>query len=195
MINPVYYVGIDPGHIGGIGILDSRGQFVAAHRWDKRAPVKLYNILLLFKGMIDNIYLEMINAHPGEGVGHVTRNQSLFVNFGIWQGWLMAAGLRYLLIHPATWQTAHGLRNWQKRQAKGLPCHSPLTLARERWPDAPLDYQADDGKASGLLLASLALKDHRDGIDRAGLITKAEADRIKAKKKARERAKQKELSL
>jgi hypothetical protein len=179
-----YFCGIDPGATGGLGVIDEQGKFVAAHRWDKREPARLYNILLSIKEMIRGyIYLEMINAHPGQGLGHVVRNQSLAVNFGIWQGFLIAAGMDYLRIHPATWQTAHGLRNWQANADKGGP--SPLALARSKWPGAPLDHKVDDGKAVGLLLASLALQDAQRGIDRRLLQETAGAKKTQAKKKAK----------
>lgn len=178
-----YYAGIDPGQTGGIGIIDNVGSYVAAHRWDKRDPVRLYNILLLIKEDVDIVYIELVNAHPGEGVGHVTQTQSLMVNLGIWQGWLMAAGLSYILIHPATWQSVFGLRSWQVRRKLDPAAPSPLSLARSRWLGAPLDYQADDGKAVGLLLADLARRDHLAGIDRGALQARAaEKSQIKKRK-------------
>ena len=179
------FVGIDPGQTGGIGILDAQGKYYAAHRWDSREPVKLYNILILIKGMVDRIYLELINAHPGEGIGDVVNNMALVQNWGIWQGFCIAAGLPFVLVHPATWQAAYGLRSWQARQKISPAAPSPLSLARQLWPGAPLPCLADDGKAVGLLLADLARRDSLAGIDRAALQAKALA---KAKvKKALER--------
>ena len=35
-----YFLGIDRGQTGGIGILDGAGRFVAAHRWNIREPVE-----------------------------------------------------------------------------------------------------------------------------------------------------------
>jgi hypothetical protein len=118
------------------------------------------------------------------------------VNLGIWQGFLMAAGLPYVLVHPATWQTAHQLRNWQARIKQGTAGqHSPLSLARQLWPTAPLDYQADDGKAVGLLLADLARRDRFSGIDRAAIQARA-AEKKQTKKRAlRQARKQNILSL
>ena len=47
------FVGIDPGQTGGLGIVDQEGQFVAAYRWDRREPRRLYLILeALSKGNI-----------------------------------------------------------------------------------------------------------------------------------------------
>ena len=178
-----YHCGIDPGATGGIGIIDSRGQFVAAHRWDRKNPARLYSIILLLKGMVDKIYIELIQTFPQKDVGFITRNQATLVNYGIWQGMLYAAGVPFVTISPITWQAATGLRSWQAKQKLNPAAPSPLSLARQLWPAAPLPYLADDGKAVGLLLADLARRDSLAGIDRAGAqaVTHAKA---KAKAKA-----------
>lgn len=180
-----WFCGIDPGQTGGIGVVDSAGLYVAAHRWDKSDPVRLYNILLLLRENLGKAYLEMINVHPGEGVGHVTRNQSLVANWGIWQGWLMAAGIPYTLVHPATWQAAAGLHHWQARRKVNPASPSPIAMARQWWPTAPLQAQADDGRAVGLILADLARRDHLAGIDRAAMQAHAQAKRKAKRQKAR----------
>lgn len=176
-----YFAGIDPGKTGGLGVLDAAGRYVAAHRWSEREPVKLYNILLLLRGSVDIVYIEMINAHPGEGLGHVVRNQALIENLGTWKGFCIAAGVPFVLIHPHTWQRASGLWRWQARQKANPVAPSPLSRARHLWPAAPLPCLADDGKAVGLLLAELSRRDHLKGIDRGALQEKSRA-RAKAKK-------------
>jgi|WetSurMetagenome_2_1015567.scaffolds.fasta_scaffold336752_1 hypothetical protein len=187
-----YHVGIDPGASGGIGIIDGRGQFVAAHRWQAKRPALLYEILLSIRGEIHNsqVYLERIQAHPGEGVGHVVNNMSLVENYGIWQGFILAAALVPVLVHPITWQNAHGLARWQSIQKITPTAPGPLQVARLRWPGAPLEFQADDGKAVALLLAALSVKDRQAGIDRSALNAsreiKAKAQRATARKKRRE---------
>ena len=176
-----YHCGIDPGATGGIGIIDSRGQFVAAHRWDQKAPARLYDIIRLLYGMVDKIYIEAIHAHPGEGIGHVINNLSLVENLGTWKGFCYAAGIPFTLIHPATWQAATGLRSWQARQKINPAAPSPLSLARRLWPTAPLAFQVDDGKAVALLLSDLSRRDSLTGIDRAAIQAQVQA---KAKAKA-----------
>jgi len=188
----MYHIGIDPGQTGAIAVLDSRGEFIAAHRWQSKNPANLYQLLLTIRGDIFKpIYLEMVNPHPGEGLGFVVRNHSLLVNWGIWQGFLIAAGLPFVLVHPATWQTAHGLRNWQAAARLNPQALSPLSLARRLWPTAPLEFQADDGKAVALLLADLARQDAASGIDRAAL---AQVSQAKAKTLRRKRREQKQGS-
>jgi hypothetical protein len=58
-------------------------------------------------------------------------------------------------------------------------------LARHKWPEAPLEFKADDGKAAGLLLADLARIDHLRGIDRDAFrqVRKEKAKKKKANEK------------
>jgi len=84
---------------------------------------------------------------------------------GIWQGFLIALELPVTLIPPQTWQAAHALYHWQARLKEDPSIFTPLTYARRLWPDAPLEFQADDGQAVGLLLAALAVSDDLRGID------------------------------
>src|SRR5512146_247643 len=127
-----YFVGIDPGQLGGVAALDERGRFVAAHRW--QAPALLFDFLAIISPEIKAVYLERIQPHPGEGVGHVTNNYALAVNFGLWQGLLVALALAPVLVHPATWQAAHGLTHWQAKQAKHPAAPGPLQMARSLFP-------------------------------------------------------------
>ena len=159
-----YYVGVDVGVSGGIGILDRAGGVVGAHRWQVKNPVLLYNLLSIIRGLIDNIYIELVQTFPQKDSGFQNKNQGLLVNLGIWQGWCLALGLPAVLVSPLTWQAVFGMSHWQARKAE-----SPLELARRLWPGAPLQYQADDGRAVGLLLAELARRDSLAGLDRAAV--------------------------
>lgn len=189
MNKSVYFAGIDPGKTGGLGIIDAAGRYVAAHRWNEKEPVKLYNILLLLRGSVSKIYLELIQVFPQKESGFIQQGQSTIANWGVWQGFLIAAGVPYDVVSPLTWQACHGLTSWQKKQADGIPCHSPLSLARHLWPAAPLEFKVDDGKAVALLLADLSRRDHLAGIDRGALRaqaqTKAKAKKAQARKLAK----------
>jgi hypothetical protein len=185
-----YFCGIDPGKTGGIGVIDAAGRFIAAHRWHEREPIKLYNILLLIKGcLVNRVYLELIQVFPQKESGFIQQGQSTIANWGIWQGFMIAAGVPYDVVSPLTWQAAYGLTSWAKKQADGISCHSPLTLARHLWPTAPLPCLADDGKAVGLILADLARRDHFAGIDRGALRNQAQAKAKAKKAQARKLAK------
>ena len=180
------YAGIDPGQTGGLGIVDSSGQFVAAHRWDKKEPRNIYNILREYRENIENIYLENINLPTG-GAGIDNRfcaTGNLLINTGIWQGWLIALDLPVISIAPITWQAAVGLNRWKSKLKDNPSGLTPLILARSQWPQAPLEHKADDGKAVGLLLADLAQRDARAGIDRRVIQAQAQ-EKAKVKKKAK----------
>jgi hypothetical protein len=188
------FVGVDPGQTGGLGILDCQGGYLACWRWNSKDPASLYNKLLLFKDLIKVVYLEDVRIFPGEGGARATQTQSLLVNQGIWQGFLLALGLTYLIIHPHTWQAVHGLRNWQKLQEKNPAHPSPLTKARAIWPNAPLEFGADDGKAAALFLAHLALEDTCRGFDRAASQA-VSAEKNQKRKKAIRLAKKQSKAL
>ena len=182
------FAGIDPGQTGGLGIVGNSGGFVGAWRWDKKEPRNIYNILREYRENIENIYLENINLPTG-GAGIDNKfcaTGNLLINTGIWQGWLIALDLPVISIAPITWQAAVGLHRWKSKLVVNPAGLTPLTLARSQWPGAPLEHKADDGKAVGLLLAHLAQRDARAGIDRrviqAQAATKKKAKRAQAKK-------------
>ena len=170
-----YFVGIDPGATGALGIVGERGEFIAAHRWRPGRARSLYHILYGIREKVRRLYIEQVRIFPREEIGFIIQGQSLLVNLGIWQGFALAMGLTHVMIDPATWQAAYGLTHWR---TQGL--HSPLTLARVIWPNAPLAHRADEGAACALLLADLARRDYQLGLDRAALQAAAAV-----KKKAR----------
>ncbi len=90
-----------------------------------------------------------------------------------------------VLIRPQTWQAGCGLYTWKKRLEVDPFADTPLLLARRLWPDASLEFQADDGKAVGLLLASLARSDASMGVDRLAIQAKAQVKRVAARKAAK----------
>ncbi|MGD0971227.1 MAG: hypothetical protein ABSA04_07495 [Desulfobaccales bacterium] len=60
-----------------------------------------------------------------------------------------------------------------------------MTVARSKWPEAPLEFKTDDGQAVGLLLAALALEDAHRGTDRAGLQARAREKKVAKRRQAR----------
>jgi hypothetical protein len=69
-------------------------------------------------------------------------------------------------------------------------------VARQLWPSAPLEYAADDGTVGTLILAGLAYRDHRQGIDRGALIEHNAAKAKAVKSRARQARKaQKALAI
>jgi hypothetical protein len=184
------FLGIDPGQTGGLGIVDAAGRFYAAHRWNKTDPRHIYNILYLIKDMIIEIYIENVNLPTTgaglEGAGAWAGSGNLLVNSGIWQGFLIGLGLPFCQIAPATWLAAQGLHHWKKKLEHDPAGLSPLTMARSRWPQAPLEFKADDGKAVGLLLSDLARRDAQGGVDRRAMQEKAQSKKVAKRRQARE---------
>ena len=79
----------------------------------------------------------------------------------------MALGLRVVMVRPQTWQAAHNLYQWQaKLKITDPDGPTPLIVARRTWPDAPLEFKADDG-GDGPLARSPGLlrrfQGHRSG--------------------------------
>jgi hypothetical protein len=177
------FVGIDPGEIkGGFGIIDHDGRYVLAERWCRKDPRATYNILYKYKDRVLIVYLEDINLPQAAPLGNqFSGGSNLLINSGIWQGWLIALDLPYVLVRPQTWQAAHGLHHWQARQKKNPAAPSPVSRARDLWPVAPLQFQADDGKGVGLLLSDFARRDHLAGIDRQAVRDQA-SEKAKLKK-------------
>ena len=174
-----YFVGVDVGVSGGIGIIDRSGAVVGAHRWQVKNPVLLYNMLSIIRGLIDKyVYIELVQTFPQKASGFKNQNQGLLVNLGIWQGWCMGLGLPFVLVSPLTWQAAFGLSHWQARKSE-----SPLDFARRLFPGAPLEFKVDDGKAVGLLSAELARRDFLAGLDWGAVqVLKKEKEKLRRKR-------------
>ena len=186
------YVGIDPGAQGALAALDHLGHVIAAHRYRPKHPETSYNILLLVKGMVIDIreiiiYLEQSRIFPREEKGFITAGQSLYVNLGLWQGFLIAAGLNFTLIDPAAWQSATGLYQWRKRWTANPSSPTITSAAARLWPAIAYHKTPDDGLAAALHLANLARLDHRQGIDRAALSAAAKVKKKEQKRRRKEK--------
>jgi hypothetical protein len=161
---------------------------VRAHQWNKRESRQLFVALLGFINKLSMVYLKdvKLSSKPEAGIADkFSGSDNLLVNFGIWQGWLMALELPFALVAPATWQAAYDLFRWRRAQGKNPVQYSPLSLSRQKWPGAPLEFKADDEKAAGLLLADLDRIDHLRGIDRDAFrqVRKEKAKQKKANEK------------
>jgi hypothetical protein len=168
-----------------MGIVDSQGRYVNAFRWDQKNPRKIWTLLLDLSDKLSLIYLEDVNLprKPGKIEEKYSASGGLAVNFGIWQGFLIALNIPYVLVHPSSWQAVFGIYRWKQRKAKNDMVLSPLELARNHFPDAPLKFEADSGIAVGLLLAKLAAHDALRGRDR-GAEREVRQEVMKQRKKA-----------
>ena len=142
------------------------------------------------------VYIENVNLPTGgEGLSNkFCATGNLLVNVGIWHGFLIALDMPVVSIAPATWQAAVGLHRWKSKLKDNPAGLTPLILARSAWPGAPLEYQADDGKAVGLLLADFARRDYLQGIDRRIIRAQAQ-EKARVKKKAKRDAAKKNASF
>ena len=181
-----YVIGIDPGKTGGLGILETSatvpgrqvGSLVAAVRWSEEHPLTVYHRLLMVKDIVSLAYIEEVGLFRQVETGQMIASQPLLINFGIWLGWLLALGIPYRQVKPATWQTRFGLRHWAKEKKPG-----PLVLARSYWPSAPLAHNIDSGPAVGLLLAEMARRDLLSSLLPVETLTQPAQPRRRLKKK------------
>ena len=153
------YLGIDPGVHGGAGVVDSQGNYVDCWRWREVDPLHAWYRLMNHMEDIAEVLIETVRIFAREGMGKAVTGQKLLENAGRWKQMVALLELPWREIVPTSWQAKFGLHNWRKKELElarlGLPT-SPLALARVRFPEAPLEFLADDGKAVGLLLADLA---------------------------------------
>ena len=165
-----YIVGIDPGLKGGIAFYNSedlrafrtptyKSPYVKKGKKRERDEMDLAKIRSdLFLDLLPNIrhvFLEQVNAMPGQGVTGMFRFGQ---NLGQWQGFLSGVGLPYTMVRPQVWKKHSGLIGSDKE--------SSIDLAREIWPDhATTDFKyktADEGRAEASLIArygSFSLED------------------------------------
>lgn len=190
------FVGIDPGELkGGVGIVDQAGRYLLAERWNRKNPRQTFKILQTYREQIKAVYLEDVNLPQKGALGNQhSSGSNLLINSGIWQGWLIALNIPYVLVHPLTWQALSGLTRWQAKLKKNPNALTPLIRAREFWPAAPLQFLADDGKAVGLLLADMARRDNLQGIDRQA-IRDTNHEKAQLKRKNLRQAKKAQNSL
>lgn len=154
----MFIVGIDPGLKGGIAYYSPSALF--AHRTPTidvpfvkkgkkttRADMDLNECrIMLQRDDISHVFLEQVNAMPGQGVTGMFRFGQ---NLGQWQGLLTGMGLDYTLVRPQVW----------KRQAAliGAAKGDSVELARKIWPEHAKDFfrykTADEGRSEAALIA------------------------------------------
>lgn len=123
-----FYLGIDPGFTGALGLINSAGTSVEA--WDmpvtgtgKKREYDLDGLATLFKRLRRLpqlvVGIEWPTTRPGEGAERSER-------FGRGKGYLHAyahvLGLEYYLISPALWKGRLGLPGKSDSQANRIAC-------------------------------------------------------------------------
>jgi hypothetical protein len=155
-------IGIDPGALGGLGVLDlddtGAPVGVALHRTPRVEVLRNrkrrldYDPAAMRELLASNIEgwwayaevaLEGQGARPGQGVASSYRTG---VGFGLWLGLVVASRVAYRIVTPAAWKRHAGLLHADKRASR--------LRAQERFPALGAIAAADEGPAEGLLLAA-----------------------------------------
>ena len=167
-------IGIDPGALGGVAVLDldEHGVPFAAelHRTPRVEVVRNRKRRLdydpaamreLLARAIDGrpvpihavaVALEAQGARPGQGVASSYRTG---VGFGLWLGLLVAARVAYHIVTPSAWKHHAGLLGQDKRTSR--------LRAQERFPFVGAIAPAAEGAAEALLLAAYLAAPRTEG--------------------------------
>lgn len=88
------------------------------------------------------IYLEQVNAMPGQGVSSMF---NFGMGYGVVQGICGALGYPMVLVRPNAWKRIAGLL--------GKPKEAARTLAQQLYPEQDLSLKKHVGRADALLIA------------------------------------------
>ena len=140
------YLGIDPGFTGAWGLINHHGDYIACgdmkhnDRWIDTNKV-FHDIGHARESDDLMVVVEAVHAMPKQGV-------SSSFKFGMAYGASLAIAARlntqFELVPPRTWKRDMELSADKK---------DSLVMARELWPDSPLERVKDNGRAEALLLA------------------------------------------
>jgi crossover junction endodeoxyribonuclease RuvC len=151
-------IGVDPGIVGAIAVLQSDymeclGLFdmpvmtLGKNKHQVNAA-ELTKILRRFQRPDypsleqPTVYLEQVNAMPGQGVSSMF---NFGMGYGVVQGICAALGYPMVLVRPNAWKKIAGLINKPKEAAR--------TLAQQLYPEQDLSLKKHVGRADALLLA------------------------------------------
>ena len=145
-------IGIDPGLSGAVAVLSNSGVLVyemPTVQTGKTGFVKravdlngLANILRGLETFESPVYLERVNAFPGQGVGSMF---SLGMSYWGAAGVVAGLGLPLHLVESKDWKRYFRL-NADKELARGL--------AARMFPSVDLSRKKDHGRAEALLIAA-----------------------------------------
>ena len=144
------FIGLDPGSSSGAyGVIDQDGEYVTCGdiptfngRVDVRTLFELVNL------KVNSCFaVEDVHTMPKQGIA----SSGKFMRAaGAIEATAALTGAPMILVTPQRWKKHHGLIGTEKKAS--------LELARQRWPDAPLNLVKHHGRADALLMA-LWLKD------------------------------------
>ena len=136
----MFYIGIDPGHKGGIAILNTEMCMVFPY-----SDVALKEVCELYQGMCVAT-VESVHAMPGQGV---TSMFTFGKHFGYIIGVLDAFQIPHKEVIPQTWKKFFGLKKDKEQSIK---------LCKKLYPDVNLlptsrSKKESDGMGEAILIA------------------------------------------
>lgn len=149
------YIGIDPGQLGALAILDSNGEVREVMLHDRFEYILLFDRLAKMDGLSPCAFVEHLNARPPMQCSSKT-NFSLGEDFGWTCGVLEALRLPYQLVRPAVWKKEFGCTSDK---------NTSIQTARRLFPSVDLRRtdrckKDHDGKAEALLIAEWGRRHH-----------------------------------
>lgn len=134
-----YYIGIDPGQNGGIGILTGAGQYVHSFKFKNQTDAdissEMFDYLQDLRGVMNECsifaLLEKVHSMPKQGVASSFKFGS---SFGFLRGMLTAHRIPWDFVSPQKWQKAlscqtKGDKNITKAKAQRLWPEQKITHA------------------------------------------------------------------
>ena len=140
------YLGIDPGFSGAWGMIDHNGKYQSCGDMLNNGKHILSNyvhaeIIQAIDRQEVQAVIEAVHSMPAQGVASSFK-------FGLAYGMAIAIMERlrcpWHMVTPQKWKKDMGLTS-DKNQS--------LDMARELWPNAPLERKKDNGRAEALLMA------------------------------------------
>jgi crossover junction endodeoxyribonuclease RuvC len=136
-----YYIGIDPGQSGGIGVLDSAGKYMCSFKFNKQTDAdisEMFDCLLSLRGTMDECsifaLLEKVHSMPKQGVASSFKFGS---SFGFLRGMLTAHRIPWDYVSPQKWQKA---LSCQTKGDKNIT----KAKAQRSWPDQKITHAIAD---------------------------------------------------
>lgn len=127
-------LGIDPGMSGGAAIVSSEYEIIHTVAFKKLTPTDISNWLKEFQPRIRMAYIEGVSAMPKQGV---TSMFKFGMNYGWWQGVLVAHDIPFQRIYPLRWQTALSCRTGGNKNIT-------KTRAQELFPNLKITHNLAD---------------------------------------------------
>jgi len=150
----VIYIGIDPGlRSGAWGAIDHNGAFVACgdiESANDRVLPRMLKIALQAAIKLGqdgaDIVIEQVGVMPGQGIASTGKFMRAT---GTIEAVVDLLLYPYEYVTPQKWKKHHGLIGTEKKAS--------LSLARTKWPTAPLKLVKHHGRADALLMAEWLL--------------------------------------